>query len=125
MEPEEREENGDRRSGTRQTQGATNVQDQDADVVMETNSTPNKNRSWKDRLMVIKLLGRNIGYATLQNKIHSLWKPSQPFPLMDIENGEWWKESQNWISTLIMEFGENLQEWRSTSILERPSRQKF
>ncbi|MBA0683501.1 hypothetical protein Goari_025156 [Gossypium aridum] len=36
--------------------------------------------------MVIKLLGRNIGYVVLQNKMYSLWKPSKPFQLMDIEN---------------------------------------
>ncbi|MBA0871411.1 hypothetical protein Goshw_025313 [Gossypium schwendimanii] len=36
--------------------------------------------------MVIKLLGRNIGYAMLQNKVYSLWKPSKPFYLMDIKN---------------------------------------
>ncbi|PPS19840.1 hypothetical protein GOBAR_AA00714 [Gossypium barbadense] len=101
---------------------------------METNLTPNKPRSWKDRLtgtglqikdkteeitrekddddidlleedivrtsdmeltVVIKLLGRKIGYATLQNKIHSLWKPSQPFRLMDIENGYYLAKFQN------------------------------
>ncbi|KAH1084179.1 hypothetical protein J1N35_023940 [Gossypium stocksii] len=37
--------------------------------------------------VVIKLLGRNIGYNALQNKVNSLWKPSQPFRLMDVENG--------------------------------------
>ncbi|KAG8482418.1 hypothetical protein CXB51_024080 [Gossypium anomalum] len=45
--------------------------------------------------VVIKLLGRKIGYATLQNKIHSLWKPSQPFRLMDIENGYYLAKFQN------------------------------
>ncbi|KAH1107738.1 hypothetical protein J1N35_011506 [Gossypium stocksii] len=39
-----------------------------------------------EHTVVIKLLGRNIGYATLQNKIHSLWQLSQPFRLMDIKN---------------------------------------
>ncbi|PPS09996.1 hypothetical protein GOBAR_AA10655 [Gossypium barbadense] len=128
--------------------------------------------------IVIKLLGKNIGYATLQNKIHSLWKLILPFPLMDIENGYYLTTFQNvedfervlsqgpwivyreyltvylwsiefnlsqpylnmvmaWIrlpglpghmvaiSTLIMEFGEDSQEWRSTLILERPFRRKF
>lgn len=37
--------------------------------------------------VVVKLLGRNIGYGVLHNCISSLWKPSQPFRLMDIENG--------------------------------------
>ncbi|MBA0753008.1 hypothetical protein Gogos_021638, partial [Gossypium gossypioides] len=37
--------------------------------------------------VVIKLLGRRIGYSTLHNKVCSLWKPSQPFHLIDVENG--------------------------------------
>ncbi|MBA0767593.1 hypothetical protein Gotri_016461 [Gossypium trilobum] len=32
-----------------------------------------------EHTVVKKLLGRNIGYATLLNKIHSLWRPNQPF----------------------------------------------
>ncbi|MBA0708988.1 hypothetical protein Golax_024061 [Gossypium laxum] len=37
-------------------------------------------------IMVINLLRRNIGYVALQNKVYSLWKPSKPFQMMDIEN---------------------------------------
>ncbi|XP_016715514.1 uncharacterized protein [Gossypium hirsutum] len=37
--------------------------------------------------VVIKLLGRSIGYNTLHNRISSLWKPISQFHLMDIENG--------------------------------------
>ncbi|MBA0598109.1 hypothetical protein Gorai_007887, partial [Gossypium raimondii] len=37
--------------------------------------------------VVVKLLGRNIGYGALYNRIVSLWKPSQPFRLMDAANG--------------------------------------
>ncbi|KAK8999118.1 hypothetical protein V6N11_070295 [Hibiscus sabdariffa] len=36
--------------------------------------------------VVIELLGRRIGYATLRNKIYELWKPSQLIKLMNIEN---------------------------------------
>ncbi|KAH1091033.1 hypothetical protein J1N35_018290 [Gossypium stocksii] len=36
--------------------------------------------------VVVKLLGWNIGYGVLHNCISSLWKPSQPFRLMDIDN---------------------------------------
>ncbi|KAL4388104.1 hypothetical protein GQ457_09G011910 [Hibiscus cannabinus] len=39
-----------------------------------------------DKTIVIKLLGWRIGYNTLRNKLYELWKPSQPFRLMDIEN---------------------------------------
>ncbi|MBA0747490.1 hypothetical protein Gogos_004402 [Gossypium gossypioides] len=37
--------------------------------------------------VVIKILGWNIGYAALQKKICTLWRPSETFRLMDIENG--------------------------------------
>ncbi|MBA0853840.1 hypothetical protein Goshw_022641 [Gossypium schwendimanii] len=40
-----------------------------------------------DNNMILKLLGRNIGYSILQNKIYNLWKPSSSFCLMDIEHG--------------------------------------
>ncbi|KAG8491469.1 hypothetical protein CXB51_014675 [Gossypium anomalum] len=40
-----------------------------------------------ENTVVVKLLGRNIGYAVLHNHISSLWRPSQPFHLMDVENG--------------------------------------
>ncbi|KAK9032377.1 hypothetical protein V6N11_056648 [Hibiscus sabdariffa] len=36
--------------------------------------------------VVVKLLGRRIGYNALRTKIYELWKPSQPIRLMDIEN---------------------------------------
>ncbi|KAA3460126.1 reverse transcriptase [Gossypium australe] len=37
--------------------------------------------------VVVKLLGRNIGYGALSNRINGLWSPSKPFHLIDIENG--------------------------------------
>ncbi|KAK8522972.1 hypothetical protein V6N12_073684 [Hibiscus sabdariffa] len=39
-----------------------------------------------DQTLVIKLLGRRIGYSTLQNKLLDLWKPQHAFRLMDIDN---------------------------------------
>ncbi|MBA0664405.1 hypothetical protein Goklo_004417, partial [Gossypium klotzschianum] len=36
--------------------------------------------------VVLKLLGRSIRFVALQNRVHSLWKPSLPFQLVDIEN---------------------------------------
>ncbi|PPR90069.1 hypothetical protein GOBAR_AA30618 [Gossypium barbadense] len=48
-----------------------------------------------EHTVVIKLLGRNIGYTTLQNKIHFLWQPSQPFRLMDIEKGYYLAKFRN------------------------------
>ncbi|KAA3465259.1 GroES-like zinc-binding alcohol dehydrogenase family protein [Gossypium australe] len=37
--------------------------------------------------VVSKSLGRNIGYGALNIRISSLWNPSKPFHIMDIENG--------------------------------------
>ncbi|KAK9032606.1 hypothetical protein V6N11_056866 [Hibiscus sabdariffa] len=39
-----------------------------------------------DQTIVVKLLRHRIGYETLRNKMYELWKPKQPFKLMDIEN---------------------------------------
>ncbi|KAG8504048.1 hypothetical protein CXB51_002365 [Gossypium anomalum] len=36
--------------------------------------------------VVLKLLSWNIGYAALFNQISSLWRPTKPFHIMDIEN---------------------------------------
>ncbi|KAK8278348.1 hypothetical protein V6Z12_D09G036800 [Gossypium hirsutum] len=44
---------------------------------------------------IVKLLGRNIGYGVLFNQITSHWKPSQPFRLMDMENGYYLVRFQN------------------------------
>ncbi|MBA0736866.1 hypothetical protein Gogos_010355, partial [Gossypium gossypioides] len=35
--------------------------------------------------VVLKFLGKNIGYIALFNQISNLWRPSRPFNLMDIE----------------------------------------
>ncbi|KAK8568963.1 hypothetical protein V6N12_007496 [Hibiscus sabdariffa] len=40
-----------------------------------------------DRTIVLKLLGRCIGYEILKTKIHKLWKPAHEIKLLDIENG--------------------------------------
>ncbi|MBA0648547.1 hypothetical protein Goklo_016247 [Gossypium klotzschianum] len=39
-----------------------------------------------EKTVVLKLLGRSISYVALHNRISSLWRPSKPFSLMDIEN---------------------------------------
>ncbi|KAL4339963.1 hypothetical protein GQ457_08G034180 [Hibiscus cannabinus] len=36
--------------------------------------------------LVVKVFGHRLGYNTLHNRIYSLWKPSHPIKLMDIEN---------------------------------------
>ncbi|KAG8473178.1 hypothetical protein CXB51_035109 [Gossypium anomalum] len=45
--------------------------------------------------IVLKLLGRNIIYNVLFNRITSLWRPIQPFQLMDIKNGYFLAKFQN------------------------------
>ncbi|PPR98415.1 hypothetical protein GOBAR_AA22253 [Gossypium barbadense] len=45
--------------------------------------------------VVLKLLGRNISYGVLFNRVCNLWKPIQPFQLMDIENGYYLAKFQN------------------------------
>ncbi|KAK5811655.1 hypothetical protein PVK06_027009 [Gossypium arboreum] len=39
--------------------------------------------------------GQNFGYVALQNKVYSLWKPSKPFQMMDIENDYFLAKFQN------------------------------
>ncbi|KAK8568597.1 hypothetical protein V6N12_007145 [Hibiscus sabdariffa] len=39
-----------------------------------------------DQTVVVKLLGRRIGYNTLRRKLYDLWKPAHAFHLRDIEN---------------------------------------
>ncbi|KAG8483174.1 hypothetical protein CXB51_022167 [Gossypium anomalum] len=48
-----------------------------------------------ENIVVVKLLGRNIGYGVLHNRIISLWKPSQPFHIMDVTNGYYLVRFQN------------------------------
>ncbi|KAL4379799.1 hypothetical protein GQ457_02G025960 [Hibiscus cannabinus] len=37
-------------------------------------------------VIIVRLLGRNIGYKTLLNRIHALWKPAGEIQLIDLEN---------------------------------------
>lgn len=48
-----------------------------------------------DNTMVLKLLGRNIGYPVLLNKIYIMWKPTGSLHLMDIENEYFLVKFQN------------------------------
>ncbi|MFQ6635257.1 hypothetical protein Gotur_012197 [Gossypium turneri] len=45
--------------------------------------------------IILKLLGRSIGYNAFHNRILSLWKPAKPFHLMDITNGYFLVKFQN------------------------------
>lgn len=46
-------------------------------------------------MVVIKFLDCSIGHNALQNRINSLWRPSSPFHLMDIENRYFLVKLQN------------------------------
>ncbi|KAH1039147.1 hypothetical protein J1N35_040890 [Gossypium stocksii] len=48
-----------------------------------------------ENTVILKLLGRNIGFSVLQNKIYSMWKPSAFLHMMDIENGYFLVKFQN------------------------------
>lgn len=41
---------------------------------------------WKDTL-VIKLLGKNIGYMVMKDRLKRLWKPQGGFDILDVDNG--------------------------------------
>lgn len=41
---------------------------------------------WQDAL-VIKLLGKNIGYKILKEKLVTMWKLEAGFDMLDIDNG--------------------------------------
>ncbi|KAJ4823503.1 hypothetical protein Tsubulata_050317 [Turnera subulata] len=41
-------------------------------------------KPWENGV-VVKLLGREIGYRALQSKIQTLWKPAGPFRIIDLE----------------------------------------
>ncbi|KAG8475020.1 hypothetical protein CXB51_031787 [Gossypium anomalum] len=91
--------------------------DKDGDLIdgMKIDSSSAFPISWKDMLVgpamkdrihqilfqdmentvILKLLGRNIGFSVLQNKIYSLWKPSAPLHMMDINNGYFLVKFQN------------------------------
>ncbi|MBA0672482.1 hypothetical protein Goklo_025245 [Gossypium klotzschianum] len=48
-----------------------------------------------ENTVILKLLGRNIGFSVLQNKLFNLWRPSAPLHMMDIENGYFLVKFQN------------------------------
>lgn len=41
---------------------------------------------WKDSL-VIKLLGKSIGYHMMKDKLKKVWKPAGGFDILDVDNG--------------------------------------
>ncbi|MBA0669299.1 hypothetical protein Goklo_029710 [Gossypium klotzschianum] len=52
--------------------------------------------AWKMALIVVvKLVGKKIGFKTLFNKVSSLWKPHGQFQLMDLENDFYLVHFQN------------------------------
>ena len=63
--------------------------DQDFDCPAITVDMEEKRRlrqPW-EKTLIVKLLGRNIGYTTLMNKIKYLWRPKAMFALIALDNG--------------------------------------
>ncbi|MBA0876882.1 hypothetical protein Goshw_022427 [Gossypium schwendimanii] len=48
-----------------------------------------------ENTVILKLLGRSIGFSVLQNKLYNLWKPLAALHMMDIENGYFLVKFQN------------------------------
>ncbi|MBA0664477.1 hypothetical protein Goklo_004466 [Gossypium klotzschianum] len=48
-----------------------------------------------ENTVILKLLGRNIEFSILQNKIYNLWRSSAPLHMMDVENGYFLVKFQN------------------------------
>ncbi|KAA3469801.1 GroES-like zinc-binding alcohol dehydrogenase family protein [Gossypium australe] len=48
-----------------------------------------------ENTVILKLLGRNISFSVLQNKLYNLWRPSATLHMMDIENGYFLIKFQN------------------------------
>ncbi|KAH1129461.1 hypothetical protein J1N35_000839 [Gossypium stocksii] len=48
-----------------------------------------------ENTVVIKFLGRNIGFSVLQNKIYNMWRPLGTIHMMGIENGYFLVKFQN------------------------------
>ncbi|KAH1097268.1 hypothetical protein J1N35_014189 [Gossypium stocksii] len=48
-----------------------------------------------ENTVILKLLGRNIGFSVLQNKLYNLWRPSAPLYMVDIENDYFLVKFQN------------------------------
>lgn len=52
-----------------------------ADSVIENLSSP-----WKEAL-VVKVLGKSLGYALMRKKLQVLWKPKEGFEIFDVDHG--------------------------------------
>lgn len=48
-----------------------------------------------ENTVILKLLGCNIGFSVLQNKLYNLWRPSVTLHMMDIENEYFLVKFQN------------------------------
>ncbi|KAK8514781.1 hypothetical protein V6N12_057677 [Hibiscus sabdariffa] len=81
-----------------------------------------------DFTLVLKILGRRVGYTTLYNQIIGLWKPSNKIKLIDIENDYYlvkFSSRTDYIHALtdgpwtILAITSLLNHGRSTSVLYR------
>ncbi|KAH1081877.1 hypothetical protein J1N35_021638 [Gossypium stocksii] len=42
--------------------------------------------SWKDKTVVVKLLGRKISYHVMSSRLQAIWKTKQALQILDLEN---------------------------------------
>lgn len=43
-------------------------------------------KSWED-FVIVKLLGKSLGFFTMRDRLQALWKPSSGIDLVDIGHG--------------------------------------
>ncbi|KAJ4841438.1 hypothetical protein Tsubulata_009079 [Turnera subulata] len=67
--------------------GDIEVVERDGKKVVELSQTflSRLRKPW-EKAVVVKLLGRAIGFKTLQMKLYTLWKPKGPMKIIDLEN---------------------------------------
>lgn len=55
--------------------------------VLVADSVVNKFRVPWDDALIVKLMGKNLGYALMKSKLNSLWKPTCDMDMMDLGHG--------------------------------------
>ncbi|KAJ4845048.1 hypothetical protein Tsubulata_010841 [Turnera subulata] len=54
-------------------------------IVLSATFKQRLEKPW-EKAVIVKLLGREIGYRALQAKIRTIWNPTGPFKIIDLEN---------------------------------------
>lgn len=62
------------------------LEDDIPDIIIDEGVIKELSNPWNEAL-IIKRLGKNIGYRMMQSKLKSVWKLTGDFELMDVDNG--------------------------------------